>query len=1401
MGPTCTVYNYTDTTGCVGCDAGCNATTKVCNLVETYVGPGDCGLDCASYCTEPAPSGDPCGHLCMDYTIGQLCSDPVDSITCEMYNVGSEAACPDCSLPSHCGTNGWEWVSGTYTCPDCSGDYRCTCQDQRYRTYTCTGGVCDSTLGPVDTVQSGCLLCAEGCADGLCRLGHCNNCTTEDSCDRHCWDPDSASWSTCGTSPFSPGCGGGGGGACDPVLCEAQSGSYAVGIAFTCCQDADTQCNGCQENEERTYFCVGDICNYTADVAPTTYNNCGYCIGGCAGSTCANVSECPGSFDCLSKCDGPGGCDQPDCTETFTPPHPDACIDGNHYGTCSDYLNMQHGHTCPGGGACDAAACSANTRWYDVGAPYACCDGDTTRTCQNEEYRVYTCSGDVCGVTVTATNTNVTDPFFCPSLDVCGAYGACDYVDVCDEDGFQTRTCTGHTCVPGPGTCGGADYEDTITGGVCERTTACPPVQCAPACPVDTICWSTTCIPVDGCTTHADCGAAEHCFGFDDDTTYNRCVLIADGPCDGINCPVDHVCHGGSCFPVCSETEECDPDHVCYDGRCVPEEEDACYYVQCPVDYECYQGGCFPLPTCTDNLECEENHYCFPWGCTPDPCHDIDCPLGFKCHMGTCFDECTVHADCDTDPAKPICINNRCTDDPCDDIFCAAGTTCYQGTCIQDIVCTDDDVCNEDHHCFIGQCIPGCPLDDPTCTIDGCDMIECGPEQICERGTCFDACDTAKPCFAPFHCFGGRCAVDSCQAKLDDYDENHIFRTETDGYWPTIRQRTQTDYRPRPIRLTGGVTNWQTTLTNRLAAAQPAPNASQARVALFLDVDKKEYVLLLLHGRNHTDTPAMGASYSIKYGPEDIAAGLPAAPVGDVLAQWGAVEVTLLDDGGDLKTHHLKIENATGAYAGVALGPFPAAEQWAIHIQSTFRGGIDGWNFYSAEAYPGDLVNYIELNMQEEILLTPTPLFPRAQTTITPQMGVTHCEPAGTEGICAQGSWGQCRYGHFTCTKTVASLGYELCDGRDTTCDGIPDTPSKLKVPMAYIRQEGGTWLRMPSVDTDEDAYAHLDFTDHSTDVRRLISESTDFASELQAADHSLFFFHRNLKNGIFSMPLIHGARHNDADGFDADEPVDMTLRFNGDAATTYSHPRMLSIAWYDEWQDTSHTPDELNMGFELRKFADGTRESDGAVAQFMWNGPLPPQPMQFAMDFDLPDSMPRLRAYTPHLALRGLYRTRPVDVRIELVDIGQSMCMADTEVEECRATSYTCSPSGKLECIVTSADDCDATGCFDRDGDGFWGQTDKCPEGLDCNDDDDTIHPDALEACDGVDRNCDGLVDAIGPASMNERCPDGRDACGPAECNYQMNCSCDGAPSAENCRCGGGLDEDQTPNQSLPGR
>ena len=72
----------------------------------------------------------------------------------------------------------------------------------------------------------------------------------------------------------------------------------------------------------------------------------------------------------------------------------------------------------------------------------------------------------------------------------------------------------------------------------------------------------------------------------------------------------------------------------------------------------------------------------------------------------------------------------------------------------------------------------------------------------------------------------------------------------------------------------------------------------------------------------------------------------------------------------------------------------------------------------------------------------------------------------------------------------------------------------------------------------------------------------------------------------------------------------------------------------------------------------------------------------------------------------------------------------------------------------VTIGPDCAGPTCTDDDSDGYFAESD-CGTQVDCDDGDMAINPGAAEDCtDGIDNDCDGLIDADDPDAVD--CPPG---------------------------------------------
>ncbi|MBA2661445.1 MAG: putative metal-binding motif-containing protein [Bradymonadaceae bacterium] len=1008
--------------------------------------------------------------------------------------------------------------------------------------------------------------------------------------------------------------------------------------------------------------------------------------------------------------------------------------------------------------ACDRPDDRCNTYVGDASAPsggvypllpgFACCDRDASCTCLN--YDLWTYTDAVCGACLD-------DP-----LDFrvdCGGWRC--YKLTKDPVPMRSDQCSS--------LCTGGCEESTglCLGGSCDLAdNPCPTQQCTPNCGGGELCWGESCF--DKCTTNPDC--PETCFGFAGDPEYNRCV-VNEEPCNGVSCGAQ-LCYGGSCFDSCGDDGDCTPPNACFDGRCA---DQPCAFVQCPVDDVCYGGSCFD--TCSDNGDCTPPSVCYNGRCAESACDGVQCSSQEACHGGTCFVSCSDDGPC-TPPET--CYDSRCTRNPCAGIQCAGDEQCHQGNCI--LSCTEDANCNPNHHCFLGLC-----------TQDSCTsptQIVCAAGEVCHQGTCFTSCANDRDCVQPNACFDERCAPNSCAAKLDDHNENHLYRA-MGGRWLSAAQRSSPWLIPRPIELDGSLADMSATIQARLASIIPSLPKGRARVILFAHRGtgpaNARYAIVLIHGKDSSDQGAAGATYSIRY-----SQGTSAPTV----RTQGTVTQVLTT--GDFNHHQVQIETsaALGKIGGVSLVSMPASSGWDIYLNAAFRGDITRWEIYSAETN-----RWLELDMSEELMLRNAPI--GLDITIARELGVASCQPsgrgAGRFGICSRGSITNCKNGYLICDQTVFPWSYEVCDNKDNNCDGRVDEASAMRFPMVHLRSSGeAVWRTWPTVDQNQSAAAFIQYTPHagepwegSTDAKRL----EDPAQSLQIHDHSLLLFHRDLRRGVISMPMLHSARTSGVEVAGAPGSAKIEAQFEFDN----NNSDLMFVSWYDDWAPTSVTTvrdsvpktvkyDEYKLEWNVRNWVGAAavpqRESDSAIIQHVWTHGGSLQPLRYDIDMNFPGSINKWRLYTPYSDLHVLDSGAKLGVRIEHVTASNSMCLSTTATTDgCRTTQYVCQAGGVTVCPVPTAASCE--GCRDLDGDTFDGHHPiTCPTGRDCDDNDPNVKPGAVEVCSGADTNCDGVVDGLAAPL----CPDGQASCGPQECEYRNACSCPDGPSS--CHCSSALME-----------
>ena len=273
----------------------------------------------------------------------------------------------------------------------------------------------------------------------------------------------------------------------------------------------------------------------------------------------------------------------------------------------------------------------------------------------------------------------------------CGAGMVCDGEEkcingqvVCEGGPLANETCN----------CNDEDCDNIIDEGtVCPVGSTCTNCQCAFPCAqgefpcplgkkcensfcVNDPCFNITCPPVNG--------NAQQCIPNPQMLNDYQCV----DKCSTITCNAPFICYGpaGEC-----RTDDCQtfPDRCAADESCIVGNDglgdcvkNPCQGVNCPADKYCIGGTC--VGSCAD-VECPQGQRCRQGVCETDPCGN-PCPFGYACNdnTGMCIeDPCKVK----TCPQGQWCNPNdgQCEDDPCvlNNITCPnADEVCRGGTCL-----------------------------------------------------------------------------------------------------------------------------------------------------------------------------------------------------------------------------------------------------------------------------------------------------------------------------------------------------------------------------------------------------------------------------------------------------------------------------------------------------------------------------------------------------------------------------------------------------------------------------------------------------------------------------------------------------------------------------------------------
>lgn len=239
---------------------------------------------------------------------------------------------------------------------------------------------------------------------------------------------------------------------------------------------------------------------------------------------------------------------------------------------------------------------------------------------------------------------------------------------------------------------------------------------------------------------------------------FERCDATVDADCQAMQpCPNGTVCDGstGLCVTQCFEGG-CAAGFTCVGDACI-DADCAMRTEPCPDGTLCRGGEC--VGPC-DGVVCPIGQRCTGGACI-DPCEGVTCPSNQVCvardpdALTLCGPSCNcleltlplceAGEACDTREGSPT--EGECVAAGCELVTCGPTEICVSGTCqdsCQGVICPRNQVC-----------ISG------NCTADLCARVVCPGTQVCRDGACFDACDGVS-CTSGMICRDGACVPDPC---------------------------------------------------------------------------------------------------------------------------------------------------------------------------------------------------------------------------------------------------------------------------------------------------------------------------------------------------------------------------------------------------------------------------------------------------------------------------------------------------------------------------------------------------------------------------------------------------------------------------------------------------------------